>query len=89
MGILTSNDEAVAGGSFAISAAEIVAQSASVSGVEDGSKNSNMLAQVYPICIHIVAILDNRPIDINVPHTPVLLLTLAAAKPPQRRRDMG
>ena len=77
--VLTSTDDAVLGGSAATSDAEIVAQSASASGIEDGSENSNMLAQVFPICIHNIAILYGDVIDINVRHTPFLLLILTDA----------
>ena len=79
VGILTSNDDLVLGGPATTSAAEILAQSSSESGVEDGFKNSNMLAQACPIHIHIVAILDGGAIDLTVRHTPFLLLILAAA----------
>ena len=38
-----------------------------------------MLAQVFPICIQIVAILNGGAIDINVRYTPFLLLILKCA----------
>ena len=67
------------GESATTSDAEIVAQLASASDVEDASKNSKMTAQIYPVYIHIAAIRGGGVIDCPVRHTPLLLLILAAA----------
>ena len=60
------------------SAAETSAQSASVSVVENASKNSHIPAQFFPICILIVAFRGGDAIDRIVLHAPLLLLVLAA-----------
>ena len=73
MDILNYNYYAVKGGTAAISAAEGAAQSTSASSVEYTSKNSNMQAQVCPICIHIADIDSSGAIYCTICHTPLLI----------------
>ena len=68
------------------SAVESAAQSESASGVKDASKNSNILAQVFPIHTHTSAICDGgagafSTINSIVCHAALLIAILAAVAP--------